>query len=73
MSRLVNDDLLSLSVPERIQLVEDLWDSIAMVPESVQLSDEQRVELDRRLDDYHSNPDIGSPWAVVLERIRNRK
>ena len=73
MSRLVNDDLLSLSVTERIQLVEDLWDSIAIVPESVQLSDEQRLELDKRLDDYHSDPDIGSSWADVLERIRNRK
>lgn len=73
MSRSVNDGLLSLSIPERIQLVEDLWDSIAMVPESLQLSDEQRVELDRRPDDYHRNPGAGSPWATVLERIRNRK
>lgn len=73
MSKLASNDLLNLSIPERIQLVEDLWDSIAMVPESVQLSEEQIRELDRRLDDYHQNPDAGSPWTAVLERVRNRK
>ena len=73
MSRLVKENILDLSISERIQLVEDIWDSIAMVPESVHLSEEQRMELDRRLDDYHDHPDAGSPWDVVRERIRRRK
>jgi putative addiction module component (TIGR02574 family) len=73
VSRFAQDDILDLSISERIQLVEDLWDSIAKVPESIQLSEEQKLELDRRLDAYHSNPDLGSPWEVVRERIRGRK
>lgn len=73
MSRLAKDDILSLSVSERIQLVEDIWDSIANVPDAVQLSDEQKMELDSRLDSYHDDPTYGSPWAVVRERIRGRK
>ncbi len=40
MSTLVKADVLSLSVPERIQLVEDIWDTIAEFPEEVRLSDE---------------------------------
>lgn len=72
MSTITKENILSLSVPERIQLVEDIWDSIAEVPESVELSDEQKAELDRRLEAYHRNPDEGSPWAVVRERIRAR-
>jgi len=60
-------------VPERIQLVEDIWDSIAEVPESVPLTDEQKAELDRRLEAYHENPGEGSPWRTVRERIRGRK
>ena len=65
-------DILSLSVSERIQLVQDIWDTITEVPESVALTDEQKAELDRRLEAYHKNPNAGSPWSVVQERIRKR-
>lgn len=65
-------DILKLSVSERIQLVEDIWDSIAEVPESVLLTDEQKAELDRRLDAYRKNPGEGSPWDMVRKRIANR-
>lgn len=73
MSTLAKSDLLSLSIAERIQLVEDIWDTIAEVPEQVGLTDEQRAEIDRRLDAYHRNPDEGSPWAMVRERIMSRR
>jgi len=73
MERLATEKILELSIPERIQLVEDLWDSIACVPESVHLTDEQKAELDRRLDAYHADPDKGSPWEIVRERIRSRR
>jgi putative addiction module component (TIGR02574 family) len=63
-------ELLRLSVADRLQLVEDLWDSIASIPEATVLTDAQREELDRRLDDYHKNPDAGSPWEEVKARIR---
>ena len=65
-------DILALSVEERIQMVEDIWDSIAAVPEAVLLSEEQKKELDCRLEAYHQNPDAGSPWIEVRERIQNR-
>jgi putative addiction module component (TIGR02574 family) len=73
MTMLVKANVLSLSIPERLQLVEDIWDTIAEVPEKVSLTDEQKVELDRRLDAYHLNPNEGSPWGVVRERILNRR
>ena len=73
MNMLAKADVLRLSVPERIQLVEDIWDSIAEMPEEVGLTDEQKAELDRRLDAYHRNPDEGSPWGMVRERIRSRR
>ena len=73
MSTLVKADVLNLSVTERIQLVEDIWDTIAEVPEEVGLTYEQKAELDRRLDAYHQNPNEGSPWEMVRERIRSRR
>ena len=69
---IAKDDILSLSISERIQLVQDIWDSIAELPESVPLTDEQKAELDRRLDAYHKDPSAGSPWSIIQERIRKR-
>lgn len=72
MNTLIKSDILDLSVPERIMLVEDIWDSVAECPDAVPLTEEQKAELDRRLDAYHQNPSEGSPWGMVRERIRNR-
>ncbi|MEJ0000384.1 MAG: addiction module protein [Verrucomicrobiota bacterium] len=62
-------DVLQLSVAERIQLAEDIWDSIATAPEQMILTDAQRAELDRRLDDYHRHPDEGTPWEVLKKQL----
>jgi putative addiction module component (TIGR02574 family) len=69
---LVTKDILGLSISERILLVEDIWDSIVEVSEEVSLSPAQEQELELRLDTYHRNPDEGSPWSAVRERLRNR-
>jgi len=62
-------DVLELSVSERIQLAEDIWDSLAAMPQPVLLTEAQREELDRRLEDYHQHPDEGIPWETVKNRI----
>jgi putative addiction module component (TIGR02574 family) len=61
---------LNLSISERIQLVEDIWDSIVELPEAVILTDDQKRELDNRLDAYHLDPNEGSPWEQVRQRIQ---
>ena len=62
-------DVLSLSVAERIQLVEEIWDSIAACPDALDLSDAQRRALDTRLEAYRQNPAAGAPWHEVHARI----
>jgi putative addiction module component (TIGR02574 family) len=62
-------DVLELPVSERLELVGDIWDSIAQFPEKVALTPEQSAELDRRLEAYRSNPAAGSPWSEVKARI----
>jgi len=69
MSKFSLADVLELSLQERIRLVEDIWDSISAVPESVALTVAQREELDRRLADYRAHPEEGSPWEEVKMRI----
>jgi putative addiction module component (TIGR02574 family) len=61
-----------LSPAERLQLVEDLWDSIAATPEEVPVLDWQKEELARRKANHLQNPGSGSSWEEVQERIRKR-
>ncbi|MCL0102880.1 addiction module protein [Dehalococcoidia bacterium] len=68
MRKLTATDTLDLSVPERIQLVEDIWDTIAVKADSVELTEEDKKIIDERLEAYHQNPNLGSPWEDVFER-----
>jgi putative addiction module component (TIGR02574 family) len=72
MSTISRAEILNLSIPERIQLAEDIWDSIAEVPEAIPLSADEKAELDRRLETYHKDPTAGSPWEAVRRKIRER-
>ena len=57
-------------VNDRMRLVEDIWDSIAEEQEVLAVSDEQRRELDRRLEAYRLSGDPGVPALEAVERIR---
>ena len=58
-----------LSIDERLELVEALWDSIAS---SAALTDAQREELDRRLADHRQHPGDVTPWHEVKTSISAR-
>ncbi|HDZ00459.1 MAG TPA: antitoxin [Nitrospirae bacterium] len=73
MKKIMATDTLDLSIPERIQLVEDIWDTIALEADSIELTKDDKRIIDERLDAYHRNPDMGSPWEDVLKRIMNTK
>jgi putative addiction module component (TIGR02574 family) len=65
-------DIASLSTEERLHLLEELWDSLSATPEAVPLTNAQREELDRRLDELDRDDAVGIPWEEVLPRIRSR-
>lgn len=65
-------NIAKLSVAERIQLAEDLWDSVAADTGDLALTDVQQAELDRRLADLGRNPEAGEPWNVVRSHIEKR-
>lgn len=69
MAKELLEEILELSVSERIQLVQDIWDSIAQVPESLDLDDTQKLELRTRLAYYRANPDTGIPWEELKQKI----
>ena len=65
MNPITVSDLLHLSVPERLQLVEDLWDSIAEEEAELPLSAAKRDELRRRKERFmHLRPHVGASEAA---------
>jgi len=66
--------LEKLSLAERIQLVEDLWDSIAQTSgESLPVPEWQKAELERRRQEYLRNPESAIPWSEVKRSILESK
>ena len=62
-------EVFALSVEKKIELVTELWDSIA---EATPLSEVQRAELDRRLEEHKKNPENAVPWETVKASIISR-
>ena len=66
-------DFLSLSVAERIQLAEDIWDSIAAEsPESAALTPTQLQAVQIRLQEHDLDPATAVPWDQVRAELFQR-
>ena len=65
------EEIRELSVDERLNLMEVIWDTLDEERNHLELTDEQREELDRRLDEYDRNPEPGTPWREALKRIED--
>jgi putative addiction module component (TIGR02574 family) len=68
---LLKIDIAELSISERIQLAEDLWDSILERETELSLSEAQQQELDRRLENYDRNPTNGFSWEEVKKLLED--
>jgi len=64
--------LRTLPIDKRIRLVEDLWDSIAADQAYLLVTDEQKAELDRRLNAYELDGIKGREVSEVIADIRNQ-
>ena len=73
MSSNLSEEAKKLSVPERLALVEEIWDSIAEDTKYFALTDEQRQELDRRLESFRVNPSRGRTWEEIKAEFHKSK
>lgn len=64
--------VFDLSPPEKLQLVEDLWDDLAATAENVPVHAWQLEELARRKANLMNHPASGLSWDEVKRRIRSR-
>jgi putative addiction module component (TIGR02574 family) len=65
-------DITRLSRDEKLDLLDALWESLGRDPEALPLSDAQRAELDRRLDDLEAEGPLGLTWDEVVAQARSR-
>ena len=61
--------LLQLSVAERIELVQDLWDSVAMESATQVLSPSEVTEITQRLAEHTAHPHDVVPWSEVRRSL----
>lgn len=64
--------LFKLARAERIQLVEDLWDSLAQEEAVTPVSEEKRDELRRRKEYYLQNPSSALTWEQVKKEVTGK-
>jgi putative addiction module component (TIGR02574 family) len=61
-----------MTVSERLQLLEAIWDSIPDAPEDLEMPEWQRDELTRRLAAADADPSDGIPWEELKTRLEGR-
>lgn len=67
------NQIVSLSVQDRIRLVQAILESIAAEQVHVDLTEFQKQELDRRIDDSETNPENVLTWEEVKASVKSRK
>ncbi len=68
-SERIISEAITLPVSDRLEVIEQLWDSLADTPEAVELTDDQRRELAQRIAEMDANPDDGVPWEQVRAEL----
>ena len=64
-------DILELSVQERIQLVELIWESVSAFPQALVISPEIKSDLNARLAEFERDPEAGYSWDQVKAQLED--
>lgn len=65
-------DVRALSRDQQLELLDQLWEEVGHEPSALPLSDGDRSELDRRLDELEREGPVGILWDEVVKQIRSR-
>ena len=66
-------EILKLSIPEKIMMVETIWDNIAAENSKLELSKEEELLLDERLSSYRKNPKRAKPWKKFIKELKAKQ
>jgi len=66
-------EITSLSIDERIRLVQAIWDTIAAEQAHPDLTEAQKEDLDRRIRELEASPDEVLTWQEIKVRVRGAR
>lgn len=66
------NEIATLSIEERISIVQNIWDGIAAEQACAELTEQQRQELDRRIADNEKNPENVMTWEEIKASIKGQ-
>lgn len=69
MSRIPTSEPLQLPLVEKLDLIQQLWESVASSQDPYPLSDNERRLIDDRLEAHRRNPDALATWSEVKARL----
>lgn len=61
-----------LSVRERLELIEQIWDSLPEHVSPDEVPDWHLAEIAKRRADAEAKPGEGRPWRDVIDRLRKK-
>jgi putative addiction module component (TIGR02574 family) len=66
-------DIANLTADERLQLIEELWDSLSSEQrDAIPLTAEQEAQLDKRLDEFERDGSVGVTSDELFGPIQKR-
>ena len=68
----IKDEISRLGLSEKLLLVEDIWDSIAISNSEVPMPTWQKRELDRRYKEYKEGKSELYDWEGVHKDLRDK-
>ncbi len=72
MGEIKTAEILAMSVEQRLELIERVWDSLVETPEKVPVPAWHLEAIDRALDAHDRDPEAGASWDEVIQRIKGR-
>lgn len=68
----IKQEINKLNLSEKLLLVEDIWDSIALGNSELPMPEWQKLELDKRYNDYKAGGLNLHDWQSIHEDLRNK-
>jgi len=63
------EQILELPAAERVELAQQIWESVFDSPQNIPLTATQRDELERRWRAFEADPDEGESWEDVKKQL----
>ena len=69
MNSLLSEQIMPLTVAERLQLIEEIWNSISHDESEIALTSAQQEEIERRLESYTDIKNQGKSWQEIKQKM----